>query len=52
MAFGVVFATAITLVLVPCSYIIIEDVVRYWRRPQAERPHAVSQTTGSHDEAA
>jgi len=52
MAFGVMFATAITLVLVPCSYIIIEDVVRSWRRPRGERPHAVESTSGSHDEAA
>ena len=52
MAFGVMFATGITLVLVPCSYIIIEDVVRNWRRPRRARPHAVDSRSGSHDEAA
>ncbi|MCH7708221.1 MAG: efflux RND transporter permease subunit, partial [Myxococcales bacterium] len=52
MAFGVMFATGITLVLVPCSYIIIEDLVRSWRRPRGARPHAVESSSGSHDEAA
>jgi multidrug efflux pump subunit AcrB len=52
MAFGVIFATAITLVLVPCSYIIIEDAVRYWSRPRPAGPRAVKSSTGSDEEAA
>lgn len=35
LAFGILFATAITLILVPCVYLILEDcrqlAVRYWR---------------------
>ncbi|MDG2215025.1 MAG: efflux RND transporter permease subunit, partial [Verrucomicrobiota bacterium] len=30
LAFGVMFATAVTLVLVPAGYIILEDVKAYW----------------------
>jgi multidrug efflux pump subunit AcrB len=41
LAFGVVFATVITLVLVPCSYLIIEDLTRLWKQPRKRRPKAV-----------
>jgi multidrug efflux pump subunit AcrB len=41
LAFGVLFATVITLVLVPCSYIILEDIARLWKRPHRLRPRAV-----------
>jgi len=34
LAYGVVFATAITLLLLPCSYLILEDIGRSWRRRQ------------------
>jgi multidrug efflux pump subunit AcrB len=34
LAYGVVFATAITLFLLPCAYLILEDVARLWRRRQ------------------
>jgi multidrug efflux pump subunit AcrB len=34
LAFGVVFATGITLLLLPCSYLILEDIGRSWRRRQ------------------
>ncbi len=34
LAFGVVFATAITLLLLPCSCLILEDIGRSWRRRQ------------------
>jgi multidrug efflux pump subunit AcrB len=30
LSFGVVFATAITLLLVPCCYLILEDIGRIW----------------------
>jgi hypothetical protein len=32
LGFGILFATSITLVLVPCLYIIAEDVRRFTRR--------------------
>ncbi len=32
LAFGVLFATAVTLLLVPCGYLILEDVGELWRR--------------------
>ena len=33
LAFGVLFATTISLLLVPCSYLILDDIVRVFRRP-------------------
>jgi multidrug efflux pump subunit AcrB len=30
LAFGIVFATVITLLLVPCLYLILEDLQRWW----------------------
>ena len=50
LAFGVVFATAITLLLVPCSYLVIEDFQRWRKRPDGLQPQAVTAT--SRDEAA
>jgi len=32
LAFGIVFATVITLLLVPCLYLILEDIDRLWQR--------------------
>ena len=41
LSFGVLFATFITLVLVPAGYLIAEDVKRVarslWRQPSAEK---------------
>ena len=31
LAYGVIFATAVSLVLVPCLYLILDDLVRGWR---------------------
>jgi len=31
LAFGIVFATVITLLLVPCLYMILDDLDRWWR---------------------
>jgi multidrug efflux pump subunit AcrB len=45
LAYGVLFATVITLVLVPCSYIILEDIARLWKRPRRLRPRAVPTET-------
>ena len=40
LAFGILFATVITLLLVPCLYIILEDLDRWWtsREPSADLP--------------
>ena len=35
LGFGVIFATAISLFLVPSSYVILEDLKRLRRRPRA-----------------
>jgi multidrug efflux pump subunit AcrB len=32
LAFGIVFATVITLLLVPCLYMILDDLHRWWAR--------------------
>jgi hypothetical protein len=32
LAFGVVFATVISLFLVPCGYMVLEDIKRLFRR--------------------
>jgi multidrug efflux pump subunit AcrB len=50
LAFGVLFATVITLVVVPCGYLILEDLARLWTRPRRRRPQAVK--LGSRDAAA
>lgn len=42
LAFGVLFATGISLVLVPCAYAILDDVVRLVRRPGATLPNPVN----------
>jgi len=34
LAFGVVFATVITLLLVPCGYLVLDDLTRGLRRPR------------------
>ncbi|MEM6455314.1 MAG: efflux RND transporter permease subunit [Acidobacteriota bacterium] len=34
LAFGIVFSTAVTLVLVPCLYLVVDDVVGYRARPR------------------
>jgi multidrug efflux pump subunit AcrB len=45
LAFGVLFASFITLFLVPCSYLLLEDFLGLFQRatpePQAPRPSAV-----------
>ena len=38
LAFGVLFATAITLFLVPSLYLMLEDWLRFWRLDQREDP--------------
>ena len=36
LAFGIVFATVITLLLVPCLYLILGDLDRWWRAADSE----------------
>ncbi len=36
LAFGIVFATVITLLLVPCLYMILQDLERWWSSRAAE----------------
>ncbi|TGD72243.1 efflux RND transporter permease subunit [Mangrovimicrobium sediminis] len=40
LAFGIVFATVITLVLVPSLYLILDDLGRWWRGERVVRPAA------------
>jgi hypothetical protein len=40
IAFGVVFASLITLFLVPCSYLVLEDLLKFAPRLRTERPPA------------
>ena len=43
LAFGIIFATAITLFLVPGAYVVMDDLARvmsWMRRPQSSRPAA------------
>ncbi|MFV8820055.1 efflux RND transporter permease subunit [Haliea sp. E17] len=35
LAFGIVFATIITLLLIPALYLILEDLHRWWRKEEA-----------------
>jgi hypothetical protein len=45
LAFGVLFASFITLFLVPCSYLLLEDFLSLFQgatpEPEAPRPTAV-----------
>ena len=43
LAFGVVFSTVITLVIVPTSYLILEDGVRAWRWLYGSQPERISE---------
>ena len=45
LGFGIVFATAITLVIVPCLYLMAEDAGRFvrWLHPADRRETAPSQ---------
>jgi hypothetical protein len=37
LAFGIVFATVITLLLVPCLYMILRDLTVWWSKDQPIR---------------
>ncbi|MHC5113090.1 MAG: efflux RND transporter permease subunit [Planctomycetota bacterium] len=37
LGFGIVFATGVTLLLVPCLYLILEDVTQLWSRAVGDR---------------
>ncbi|RTE87814.1 efflux RND transporter permease subunit [Lysobacter sp. N42] len=32
LAFGILFATVITLLLIPCLYVVLDDIARWWRK--------------------
>jgi Co/Zn/Cd efflux system component len=34
LGFGIIFATLITLLLVPCLYLVVEDITRLFRADQ------------------
>jgi multidrug efflux pump subunit AcrB len=36
LAFGIVFATVITLILIPCLYLILDDFAAWWREARVE----------------
>ena len=36
LAFGIVFATVITLILIPCLYLILDDFAAWWREAKTE----------------
>ncbi len=40
LAFGIVFATVITLLLVPCLYMVLEDLERWWTGSTSPDQHA------------
>jgi len=40
LGYGVLFATLITLMVVPCGYLVLEDVGNLWARVRRARPHA------------
>lgn len=46
LAFGIVFATVITLLLVPCLYMILEDFAR-WRSARDNEPGPIAQSAGT-----
>jgi hypothetical protein len=54
IGFGVLFATFITLIMVPCLYLILEDILQALRRPlkwfgvsQDTQPDAIMRTEES-----
>ena len=51
LAFGIVFATVITLLLVPCLYMILDDLDRWWltRAAPANRIMTTPQESGEAD---
>jgi hypothetical protein len=42
LAFGVIFAAAISLLLLPCAYLILDDLKRLRRRPEASRAPVIA----------
>ena len=41
LGFGILFATVINLILVPCLYLILEDFAAKLRSRQAQKPEAL-----------
>ena len=40
LGFGILFATVITLLLVPCLYMILDDLDQWWRAGHTQDPGA------------
>jgi predicted RND superfamily exporter protein len=47
LAFGILFATMITLFLVPCLYLMLDDLDRWWTGKRAHSTAAGSTAAGS-----
>jgi multidrug efflux pump subunit AcrB len=46
LGFGILFATAITLLLIPINYLILEDARRLFRRDRASSPGELREAEG------
>ena len=46
LGFGILFATAITLLLIPINYLILEDARRLFRRDRASSPGELQEVKG------
>jgi uncharacterized protein (UPF0333 family) len=42
LAFGVLFATVITLILIPCQYVVLEDIKGLFRKKNKQTDNAVN----------
>ncbi|MCG9696654.1 efflux RND transporter permease subunit [Shewanella sp. Isolate11] len=48
LAFGVLFATVVTLGLIPCLYVVIEDIKAFFNRKTAEQAELQNEALESH----
>lgn len=48
LGYGVLFATGITLMVVPCGYLVLEDLARLWGRVRGRAVHAVERPEAVH----
>lgn len=39
LGFGIIFATSIILIIVPCLYMIVEDILNLWKQPNTAQTH-------------
>lgn len=50
LAFGVLFSTAVTLLLVPVGYLILEEATAWWALPWRRRTAGVRGGSAEHGE--